>query len=200
MMVVDRENQKALDYTYMLTTATAMVDAVEYYLIEGNIFRIVMVRRAEGFERMTMSLGELLTLLYNLDGQRTLATPAQKARVDAMLATVGHIRQELQEQFYEMIVREIMSRLDSINWFLHDCVKGKEGCRLAFPTEIGNRQRIEELVKALGHEMTDDVAERIARMDERIRQSTRPANFIWPAEVQPLYPQEPYWYLYVLPA
>lgn len=199
MIVADRENQKVVELEHTLTTAAAMTDAIEYYLIEGNTFRVVMVRREYGFERMIMSLGELLTLLNTLDAQRSAATAEQNHLVDTMLATVARTRQQLNDRFHEMVVREIMARLDSINWFLHDCEKQKEGCQLTYPAEIRNRQRIEELIKALGDEMADDVAERIARIDQRIRQITHPANFIWPAELQKLYPKVLYWYLYALP-
>ena len=98
-----------------------------------------------------------------------------------------------------MVIREIMARLDGINWFLHDCEKGKAECQASFPAEMRNRQRIEELVKALGDEMSPDVAERVERIDQRLRQVTHRVDFIWSPEAQPTYPEDPYWYLYSLP-
>lgn len=198
-MVVDRENPKIIDWTHLLATAAAMVDAFEYYLIEGNIFRTVMARREHGFERLTMSVGELLAILNRLQAQQTTATLAHRTQLNAMLVTVHHTREQLSELFYEMAVREIMSRLDSINWFLHDCENHKESCQINFPAQMRNRQRIEELVKALGEEMSEDVAERIERIDRRIRAVTHKTDFIWAVEDKVIYPEVPYWYLYVLP-
>lgn len=199
MMVAAREKPNVIDVAYMLTTAAAMADALEYYIIEGNIYRVVMVRRAYGFERMIMSIGELLTLLNTLQPQRAQMTPVQTHQLDTIITTVERTKQQLYIHFHEMVIREIMARLDSINWFLHDCEKGKAECQANFPAEMRNRQRIEELIKTLGDEMADDVAERIERIDQRLRHVTHRVGFIWPAETETTYPEEPYWYLYSLP-
>jgi len=198
-MVADRAEQKIGEWTHPLPTAAAMVDALAYYLIEGNIFRTVMVRRDHGFERVTMSIGELLALLYVLQAQRANALPVQRAQLNAMQANMRRTCAQLQDRFHEMVVHEIMARLDSLNWFLHDCENGKEGCRTNFPTEICHRQRVEELVKVVDEAMVEDVAERVARIDQRIRSVTYKSNFIWPAAVREIYPEKPYWYLYTLP-
>lgn len=197
-MVTVRETQEELDFERILLSAGTMADALEYYLVEGNIFRIVMVRRAHGLERMTMSVGELLTLLNILNTMRSTLTVEQKLRLDKILATIEQAGKKLSVSMQEMIVREIMSRLDHIHWFLHDCENKKEGHYVDFPSEIRNRQRIEELVKVLNDTMAERVAERIARIDQRIRSVTHKSDFIWPVETKAIYPEESYWYLYAL--
>ncbi|MCE7983635.1 MAG: hypothetical protein DYG89_20875 [Caldilinea sp. CFX5] len=199
MVVVIRDKQELKEVDGVLTTAAAMANALEYYLIEGNLYRVVIVRRAHGFERVTMSMGELLTILNTLQAQRSRMTAEQNRQLDAILHTVGCVQTHFGSHFQEMMVYEIMARLNRINWFLHDCEKGKAGYVDNFPAEMRNRQRIEELVKALGREMGTDVATRIERIDKRLRQITQRADFIWPAETQSIYPEDPYWYLYSLP-
>jgi len=199
MRVTNEEKHTAVELDSMLSNATAMADALEYYLIEGSIFRTVMVHRPHGLERITMSTGELLTLVNILQAKRALLTKEQNDQLVATVATIAHVRKQLHRLFHDMIVREIMSRLDSINWFLHDCENTKDGCEISFPSEMRNRQRIEEMIKALGNELSAEAAERIDRIDQRIRQITRPADFIWTRDVKEIYPQEPYWYLYLLP-
>lgn len=199
MVVVIRDKQEPKEANGLLTTALAMANALEYYLIEGNLYRVVMVRRAHGFERMTMSIGELLTLVNILQTQRLRLTAEQNHQLDSVLHIVEYVQKQFHTHFQDMIVYEIMARLNRINWVLHDCEKGKAGYIDNFPAEMRNRQRIEELVKALGHEMAADVAMRIERIDKRLRQITRRVDFIWPAELQNIYPEEPYWYLYSLP-
>jgi len=198
-MVTVREKQEELDFDRILLSVATMADALEYYLIEGNIFRIVMVRRAEGLERMTMSMGELLTLINTLQAMRFALTAEQNRRLDKMLASVKQSSAHLRAPLQEMIVREIMSRLDRVNWFLHDCENVKEGYHVAFPSEIRNRQRVEELVKALGGEKAETVMERVERIDQRIRRVTHKSDFVWPLEVKAIYPEDSYWYLYALP-
>lgn len=131
--------------------------------------------------------------------QRLLMTPKQNCQLDAIRQTVDCVQNQFAAHFQEMMVYEIMARLNHINWFLHDCEKGKAGYIDNFPVEMRNRQRIEELVKALDRKTIVDAATRIDRIDKRLRQITQRTDFIWPAEVQNLYPEEPYWYLYSLP-
>lgn len=199
MMVAAREKQDSTSIDYVLTTAATMADALEYYIIEGNIYRVVMARRVYGFERLTMSIGELLTLLNILQAQREQMSDTQAEQLETISTTVERTKQQLYIHFHEMVIREIMARLDSINWFLHDCEKGKAECQVNFPAEMRNRQRIEELVKALGDEISPDVAERVERIDQRLRQVTHRVDFIWSPEAQHTYPEDPYWYLYSLP-
>lgn len=192
-------NQEVTEVDSMLSNAAAMADALEYYLIEGNIFRTVMVRRPHGLERLTMSTGELLTSVNTLQAQQALLTPEQNAQLENITATIARARTQMHTLFHDIIVREIMSRLDSINWFLHDCENKKADYRADFPSEMRNRQRIEEMLKALGNELSEDVTDRIDRIDQRIRQVTYLADFNWPPAMQEIYPQNPYWYLYLLP-
>jgi hypothetical protein len=199
MVVAIRDKQELKEVDGILTTAAAMANALEYYLIEGNLYRVVMVRRAHGFERVTMSIGELLTIINTLQAQRLRLAPEQKCQLDAILHTVDCAQCHFALHFQEMMVYEIMARLNRINWFLHDCENGKADCTDKFPAEMRNRQRIEELVKALNREMATDVATRIERIDKRLRHITQRADFIWPAETQSIYPEDPYWYLYSLP-
>lgn len=195
--ICDKHEHKEADN--LLTIAAEMANALEYYLIEGNLYRVVMVRRVYGFERVTMSIGELLTILNTLQAQRLRMTPEQNCQLDAIRQTVDYVQNQFTAHFQEMMVYEIMARLNRINWFLHDCEKGKAGYIDSFPAEMRNRQRIEELVKALHRDMIADVATRIDRIDKRLRQITQRTDFIWPAEAQNLYPEDPYWYLYSLP-
>ena len=199
MVVAIRDKQESTEADGILTTVAAMANALEYYLIEGNLYRVVMVRRTQGFERVTMSIGELFTILNSLQAQCLRLTPEQNCQLAAILQTVACVQKQFAPHFEEMMVYEIMARLNRINWFLHDCEKGKNGYIDDFPAEMRNRQRIEELVKALGREMAADVATRIERIDKRLRQITQRTDFIWPAETQSIYPENPYWYLYSLP-
>jgi len=195
--ICDKHEHKEADN--LLTIAAEMANALEYYLIEGNLYRVVMVRRVYGFERVTMSIGELLTILNTLQAQRLRMTPEQNCQLDVIRQTVDYVQNQFTAHFQEMMVYEIMARLNRINWFLHDCEKGKAGYIDSFPAEMRNRQRIEELVKALDRDMIADVVTRIDRIDKRLRQITQRTDFIWPAEAQNLYPEDPYWYLYSLP-
>jgi exonuclease VII large subunit len=182
-----------------LTTAQAMADALEYYLIEGEIYRTVMTPATHGYTRITMSAGELLTLLHDLHAQRDQLPEEQRQQVDEVQHKVTSLTQRLTNRYYQLLEREIIARLDSLNWFLNDCQNNMAPCREQYPSEIRNRQRIEELLQAWGEALPRRVSERVERIDERVRQLTEPAPFIWPDEQKARFPQDPYWYLYELP-
>ena len=69
----------------------------------------------------------------------------------------------------------------------------------AYPSEIRNRQRIEELRREIGKALSDETAERLKSVDATLHSITEPNEFIWSASLQSTYPQEDYWYLYALP-
>ncbi len=182
-----------------LTTAQAMADALEYYLIEGEIYRTVMTPAERGYTRITMSAGELLTLLHDLQAQRDQLPEEQRQQVDEVQHKVTTVTQRLTNRYYQLLEREIIARLDSLNWFLNDCQNDLAPCREQYRSEIRNRQRIEELLQAWGEAIPLRVSERVERIDERMRQLTEPAPFIWADQQKTRFPQQPYWYLYELP-
>lgn len=182
-----------------LSIVTAMADALEYYLIEGEIYRTVVTPVEHGYERFTMSAGELLALLHKLDAQRSELLQDQRRLVDELKDKVQRVTQRLWGRYHQLLEREIISRLDSLNWFLNDCQNDMAKCRDHYPSEIRNRERIEELLQAWGEKVPLSVSDRVERIDQRIRQLTEAAPFIWSKEEEKRFPQDPYWYLHVLP-
>lgn len=195
-----RDVDKGLtDVEKSLSALTAMADALEYYLIEGEIYRTVVSPAAHGYERYTMSAGELLALLHDLDAQRNHLLQDQRRRINEIQRKVQAITQSLSIRYRQLLEREIISRLDSLNWFLNDCQDDMRKCRDLYRSEIRNRQRIEEILQAWGQEIPLRVSNRVERIDERVRQMTERVPFIWAEEEKKRFPQETYWFLYELP-
>ncbi len=195
-----RDTDKRLtDVEKSLNTVTAMADALEYYLIEGEIYRTVVSPVAHGYERFTMSAGELLTLLHDLDAQRNHLLQDQRRRINEIQSKVQAVTQRLSTRYCQLLEREIISRLDSFNWFLNDCQDDMGKCRDLYRSEIRNRQRIEEILQVWDQEIPVRVSDRVERIDERVRQMTESAPFIWAEEEKSRFPQDPYWFLYELP-
>ncbi len=195
-----RDVDKGLtDVDKSISAVTAMADALEYYLIEGEIFRTVVSPAAHGYERYTMSAGELLALLHDLDAQRNQLLQDQRQRVNELQSKVQAITKRLSTRYRQLLEREIISRLDSLNWFLNDCQDDMRKCRELYHSEIRNRQRIEEILQAWKQGIPVSVSDRVERIDERVRQMTESTPFIWAEEEKSRFPQDPYWYLYQLP-
>lgn len=159
-----------------------------------------MLPREKGFERTTMSGGQVLSLMNALLRGRAELTAAQQSRLDGITAKVQQTIGTLRTAFHKHLTREAHSHLERLRWFLDSCQEDGEQCKRDFPNEIQNRQRLEELSQALGSALPPELAHELATVDERLRAMTMAGDFVWPQRAQELYPQTPYWYLYVTPA
>ena len=179
-----------------LAIASAMADELEEYLIKDDLYRTVIVRTPKGEARLQMTGGDLLTRLYRLNGERDRLTAAQQSQLDALNQRAEQMMYSLKTRFNQRLQREVKARLDSLKWFLSESGEDRARARANYPYEIRNRQRIEEICKRLGDDLPGELAERLAAIDNRLRMLTLPSGFIWDAQLQPIFPQHPYWYLY----
>jgi len=89
--------------------------------------------------------------------------------------------------------------LNSLQWYLDDCQENRRECRVQYPFEIRNRQRIGEIGKALDSAGARALAPQLEGIDLRLRRLTRGGEFVWEASVAHVYPDSEFWYLYALP-
>jgi len=182
-----------------LNQLQTLADALEEYILGDETYRTVMLTRSKGYERTTMSGGQLLSLMNYLLRGRAALTVEQQNRLDGLVAKVEQTIGGLRTPFLKHLTREAHSNLDRLRWFLDSCQEDMEQCRRDFPTEIQNRQRLEELSQAFASDLPADLAHELATVDERIRAMSAAGDFVWPQRAKELYPAEPYWYLYVTP-
>ncbi len=182
-----------------LLVVQAMADQIDGYFVDNEVFRTLIVDTAEGPLRLDSSLGDVLSRLYRLEAQRDKLTAAQRAQLDEAARRIRDAMRTMHSRFVDLATREIKSRLTSLSWYLDDCRDNPRQCRVQYPFEIRNRERIEHLVEALGDDLPDEQRRALASMDSRIRGIAGPSDFVWDERVRDLYPKERFWYLYVLP-
>lgn len=182
-----------------LAVIEAMSNELENHLVANEVYRTIIIDSDGSGQPHKMSLGELLARLNRLMAERPNLPPETKNRVDNVLAQFETTSHELLSRYHELLVREVRTRLNALRWFLEDCAEDRERCRSEFPFEMRNRQRITEIVKALGDALPAELADEIAEVDARIRNLTHEAEFTWQDKLQIVYPEDAYWYLYVLP-
>lgn len=182
-----------------LAVVQAMAEELEAYLVKDELFRQLTVRTPAGDQRPQMTGSDLLVRLHRLHGRRTQLSPAQRSSLDAVQRAVDDTIHSLRSRFLERLERDMKARLNSLRWFIDDCRQDRKRCRSEYPYEIRNRQRIEEIVKFLGDGLDDHMKGQLRQIDERIQSMTRATDFIWDEQLQPLFPKNPYWYLYALP-
>lgn len=182
-----------------LAVLAAEVAELEEYIIKGEVYRTLRVPTASGVQQVQMSGGDVLTRLFRLEGERELLPVDQRSRVKDVALQARSVIYSLRTRFHDLLKREIKTRLDSLNWFLDDVMGDPKRARAEYPYEVRNRQRIAVMVDELGDDLTPDLKAELKRIDERIRLIVKPATFLWDSRLEPLFPRERYWYLYVSP-
>ena len=133
----------AQEPTTDLVIVEAMADELEEYIVANELYRTLSLRTAEGNQTLQMTGADLLTRLYRLQGERNQLSTADQARLDAVQTRVDDTIYSLRNRFQERLQREIKARLDSLKWFLDDCLADRQRCRVEFPVEMRKVQRIE---------------------------------------------------------
>jgi hypothetical protein len=182
-----------------LEIVEGMIPELEDYIIKDEVYRTVILPTSQGDQNIRMTGGDLLARLHRLNGERSALTPAQQQRLNAAQQKADEIIRSLKTRFNQRLLREMKARLDSLRWFFDDCGGDRQRCRVEYPFEMRNRQRIEEILKQTGKDLPEELRSLLARVDKRIREFAAPSSFIWSASVENVYPRETYWYLYMSP-
>ncbi len=182
-----------------LAIVVGYVAELEKYLTADDLYRTVWVNTPKGDQSLQMTVGDLLARLHRLQGQRQDLSAQQLAQLDSMQKSTTDIIYSLRTRAHDRLQREMKARLDSLKWYLDDGSDDLQRFRGSFPSEMRNRQRIEEILKELGEDVLPEYKERLKGVDHRIRMMAGGSAFIWDDRWKAIYPQMPYWYLYVRP-
>jgi hypothetical protein len=182
-----------------LEIVEGMVPELEDYIVKEEVYRTVILPTSQGDQNIRMTGGDLLARLHRLNAVRDELSPAQQQRLDAAQSRADEIIRSLKTRFNQRLVREMKARLDSLRWFFDDCGSDRQRCRVEFPFEMRNRQRIEEILKQTGNDVPEELRTALGQVDKRIREFAAPGSFIWGERAERIYPRDRYWYLYMLP-
>ena len=187
-----------------LAVAAAMAAQFESYILKGEVYRTVVVptpgdRKEAGERPVQSSGGDVLARLHKLAAQSESLSPEQRQALAEAKAWIDKATGRLPSHYQALLLREARARLNSLNWFLDDCSENRRECRVQYPFEIRNRQRIAEIGKALEAGGADALTTQLASVDQRLQGMLIRGEFVWEATVAHVYPSEEYWYLYGLP-
>ncbi len=187
-----------------LAVVAEMAAQFESYIMRGEVYRTVAVPASAdgggtGEHRIQSSVGDVLARLHKLTAQSALLTAVQKEALTEAKAQIEEATARLPSHYQALMLREARARLNSLNWYLDDCSENRRECRVQYPFEIRNRQRIAEIGKALDEAGAAALATQLATIDQRLRSLLGGGEFVWDAAVEQVYPREEYWYLYALP-
>ena len=145
-----------------LAVLETMVGELEEYIFKNELYRTVQVRTPSGDQMLQMSGGDLLTRIFRLAAERDRLTSDQQARFDRARKQAEATIYSLRTRFHERLNREVKARLDTLNWFLDECMLDAQRSRTEYPFEMRNRQRIDVIRLELGsrpHAGVEDTAQ-----------------------------------------
>lgn len=183
-----------------LAVASAMAQELESYLTQEELYWTLVVRVEGREQKVKMTGADLLTRLHRLQHVRDTLSAWQNERLDEAQKRVNDVTYSLRSRFHQRLQREAKARLSSLRWFLDDCPADPQRCRIEFPFEMRNRQRLEEIAKALGGELDEELKKQLDSIDRQVRSMTHPEEFIWDKVLERVFPRQPYWFLYVRPS
>ena len=181
-----------------LELAKAMVDVFEDYLLKDTLYQQLIVKTAAGDRMLKMSVGTLLEALQDLTYAEEAGqlTSDQSQQLQELKSTVRLLAARHGQAYRAKLVRELKSQLDSWQWFLQDCQEERARCRDEYPFEVRIRNRIALLMSELGDAVPAELAARLEKLDQRLREMLVPGDFLLDKGLAPRYPREQYWWLY----
>lgn len=183
-----------------LAVIREMANEFQNYILSDEVYHTLVVRTRLGDERIQSSGGDLLARLHKLQAQVNQLSVEEQREFTQLRQKLDADMADFRTRFHSLLEREVKARLNSLKWFLDECQQDRRQCRVTYPFEIRNRQRIDAIWEVLGATPPEGMRGQIEAVDRRIRGTTSPAEFVWDDHVKGIYPQGKYWYLYVLPS
>ena len=185
--------------TQDLKEAVTMAEGLEDYVRGSELYG----NAGGGFfaNLPSLTVGALVMRLRRLQALRDSLNASQQAQLDSTQQRYNYVQKEWNVHFSEKIVKEANSRLDAMKTFFAECAKSSVNCAGNYVPEVLRRTVVQELVPVIEQNRAEaeGLDAKVRLTDSKLRGIVRSASFSWAAELQSVYPQEAYWWLYQRP-
>jgi hypothetical protein len=175
-----------------LRAVTAMAAGLVPYVYEDELYGTM----PGSLPRLTV--GGLLMRMHRLHALDSTLTDAQRQIVTTAQAQLDKTRTEWAVALEGKVSRELIARLRALSQLVSDCFDVRQ-CSEVYPSEIEKRVMVAALqteAQASGV-LAPEVVTQTANIDSRLKQFTKPGNFLWDTRLEAVYPRATFWYLYV---
>lgn len=177
-----------------LKEVKAMVDTLVPYIYENDLYGKINIDSAR------LTPGSILLRLRRLNALRDQMNPAQAAQFEKINAKNEAVFKEWNVAYGNKMLREAESRLRDLQTYLSECKDDPKLCANSYNPEALRRTLVAEILAALPPEVDSTEVKNTAKsVDSGLRRYVREAPFFWDAVLQPIYPQETFWWLYGRP-
>ena len=126
----------------------------------------------------------------------TLLDEGQRRQLAAAIARFEQAVNEQPGRLEAKGQQELESRLRQWEIALKELLDDEAPTLAYYRADIETRVIIATLLAALRQRTEPAVTDKLAGLDQTLRQRWQPGEFVWPAEWQPAYPRSEYWWLY----
>lgn len=173
-----------------------MADDIKDYLLGSELYEQLMSRD------FMLPMGTLGGLFLRLHRLRALADQMSDEQQVAFETAAGHVEVELDRwavQAMEKVQREIKARLHNWHDFLLELERDPIRHTSEYPTQVEGRTILDLLVEYAGDEAPPETETDLRAADVKLRDNTQFGDFVWGEEMQPAFPRERFWWLYLHP-
>lgn len=173
-----------------------MADDIKDYLLGNELYEQLISRD------YMLPLGTLGGLFLRMHRLRALPDQMTDEQRIAFKTAAGHINVELDRwavQAMEKVQREITARLRNWHAFLMELEQHPERHTSEYPTQAEGRTILDLLVEYAGDQAPPETEADLRFADVKLRDNTQPGEFVWGDEMQPAFPRQRFWWLYVQP-
>ena len=184
------------DLDYDMRAAEAMAARLTPYIYETALYGPM----PGDLPRLT--IGGLLMRLNRLSAISDLLSLTQRKALDTAKRQFDAVRQEWAVAYEAKLKQELPSRLKALEQFIADCEETPRLCADLYPSEIEKRVIVEALKdEAVARNALSPAARaKLSGIDNHLHRSAQSSDsFIWDTRLEPAYPRDKFWFLYVAP-
>ena len=153
--------------TRELTVLEAMLGEFEDYIIDGEVFRTVLIESGSGNQQYQMSGGDVLARIFILQAIYTNLTGEQKDMLNSIVTQLEKTKHELPTRFQQLLQRELKARLDMLEWSMDESDDDDED--VPSPADKHNLRRVVAIRQELGDNIPNETAEELSALEQHLQ-------------------------------
>jgi hypothetical protein len=199
-MEVSRMSERKYSIDNDLKEAQKMVEALEPYVYQNQLY--MPISGGGIFSPMpALTIGAALLRLRRLRALHDQLSASQQATVGALADHNDKVWAEWRVHYEKKLVEEANSRLKLMSSYIQDCKEDARACASNYPAEALRRTIVQEIIVFMDEQNihSAEIDRGAARVDSAWRNYVKPGGFLWAPVLEPVYPKEPFWWLYSEP-
>jgi hypothetical protein len=176
-----------------LRTVEAMASRLTPYVYENQLYGNMPGDLAK------LTVGGMLMRIYRLNEIADTLNTKQQEILRKANDKLDSVRREWAVAYEGKLEQEFRSRVTAMNHYINECVDNPRSCRENYPSEAEKRTILQHLGdEALERNiMTDEVKGALSSLDNKLHRYLEPGPFIWDPRLEPAYPKDTFWFLYI---